>query len=447
MRPLLLRLHFYAGIFIAPFLMLAAATGGLYAMSWQLEAAIYSDVLTVDSVGEEPLLLSQQTEIAQSAFPEGVVDAVRVGDEAHDATWVLFDYPESEESQRHAVFVDPYSGEIRGELAAYGDSAALPVRAWISQLHKDLHLGDAGRLYSELAASWLWVIALGGAALWLTRLRSRRRPSAVRRSAAAVRRKTMARHGALGLTLLVALLFLSATGLTWSKHAGANVADMRAEFGWTAPVVAGGESHDHSSHDEPAHAVHPDPPGADVSGFDLAAHVAAEHGYTAPLQIQPSATLDDVYLISAHGDELAVDVRSATVIDELRFADHPLMAKLATWGVQGHMGSLFGLANQLLLAATAVGVTVLTAWGYRMWWLRRPGRREFGRAYPRGHWRSVPLTILFPAAALVVVIGVFLPLLGLSLLGFLAADAVIGARARRLASRGNVAADPGPEIG
>jgi hypothetical protein len=27
-------------------------------------------------------------------------------------------------------------------------------------------LGDIGRLYSELAASWMWVAALGGIALW-----------------------------------------------------------------------------------------------------------------------------------------------------------------------------------------------------------------------------------------------------------------------------------------
>jgi hypothetical protein len=31
LRPLILRLHFYAGVLIAPFLLLAAATGFLYA--------------------------------------------------------------------------------------------------------------------------------------------------------------------------------------------------------------------------------------------------------------------------------------------------------------------------------------------------------------------------------------------------------------------------------
>lgn len=66
-----------------------------------------------------------------------------------------------EESVRSSVFVDPYTGEVLGTLEVYGNSGALPVRTWISMLHRHLHLGEVGRLYSELAASWLWVVASG----------------------------------------------------------------------------------------------------------------------------------------------------------------------------------------------------------------------------------------------------------------------------------------------
>ena len=38
-----------------------------------------------------------------------------------------------------------------------------PVRTWVDHLHRNLHLGEVGRLYSELAASWLGVVALAGA--------------------------------------------------------------------------------------------------------------------------------------------------------------------------------------------------------------------------------------------------------------------------------------------
>ena len=42
LRPLVLRLHFYAGVLVAPFLLVAAATGFLYAASFQAEKILYS---------------------------------------------------------------------------------------------------------------------------------------------------------------------------------------------------------------------------------------------------------------------------------------------------------------------------------------------------------------------------------------------------------------------
>ena len=47
--PLLLRLHFYAGVIVAPFLLVAALTGLVYAFTPQIERAYYGDILVVDS--------------------------------------------------------------------------------------------------------------------------------------------------------------------------------------------------------------------------------------------------------------------------------------------------------------------------------------------------------------------------------------------------------------
>ncbi|MBL0888735.1 PepSY domain-containing protein [Myceligenerans sp. I2] len=68
--------------------------------------------------------------------------------------------------EARAVFVDPGTGEVRGDLTVYGTSGALPLRTWVDQLHRNLHLGDPGRLYSELAASWLGIVALAGLGLF-----------------------------------------------------------------------------------------------------------------------------------------------------------------------------------------------------------------------------------------------------------------------------------------
>lgn len=49
---LLVRLHFYAGVLVAPFLLVAAVTGLLYTVTPQLDAFVYHDELTVADRGD-----------------------------------------------------------------------------------------------------------------------------------------------------------------------------------------------------------------------------------------------------------------------------------------------------------------------------------------------------------------------------------------------------------
>src|SRR5690606_6506666 len=67
-------------------------------------------------------------------------------------------------------------------------------------------------------------------------------------------------------------------------------------------------------------------------------------------------------------DAVAIDPRDLSVVDRTRFDDFPLAAKLTRWGIDAHMGALFGVANQLVLIAFAVCLIVMIVWGYLMWW-------------------------------------------------------------------------------
>ncbi|TMR20264.1 PepSY domain-containing protein, partial [Nonomuraea turkmeniaca] len=430
LQLLVLRLHFYAGILIAPFLLVAASTGLLYAASFQIEQVVYQHELTTPA-GQTRLALSQQVAAARAAQPQGSVTAVRPAAEPGQTTRVLLNRPGLAESTQLAVFVDPHTGQVRGTLESYGSSGALPVRAWISMLHRHLHLGEPGRIYSELAASWLWVVALGGLVLWITRRRRSRRHLLVPDRTARGAHRTLSWHGSVGLWAVLGLLFLSATGLTWSKYAGANVDELRATFDWTTPSisVSGG---DHGGHASPTghHGA-----ATDV-GVDRVAQVAAGKRLSGPLEITWPAEPGEPYLVKeidktapTRLDQVAVDAASGQVSAELRFADYPLAAKLARWGIDGHMGLLFGLANQILLVLLAVGLISLIVLGYRMWWRRRP-TRGFGKPYARGGWRNVPWAVLVPLGLLAVAVGVFLPLMGISLAAFLLIDVLLGLRSR-----------------
>ncbi|WP_119731006.1 PepSY-associated TM helix domain-containing protein [Thermomonospora amylolytica] len=436
LRPLVLRLHFYAGILIAPFLLVAALTGLLYATSFQVEKVVYRHELTVPARAAQ-VPLAQQVAAARAEHPEGTVTAVRPSAGPGQTTRVLLNVPGLAESTQLAVFVDPHTGRVRGTLESYGGSGALPVRAWISSLHRNLHLGETGRLYSELAASWLWVVALGGLLLWLGRRRSDRR---LRRLLAPERgtrglRRLVSWHGAIGLWAVAGLLFLSATGLTWSKYAGENVDELRTALGWSTPAISA-SSGDHGSH---AHGAGASASTARDVGVDQVLRAASAKGLSGPLEVVWPGE-DGTYVVKEIDkqwpqrlDQVAVDPATGHVVAELRFADYPLAAKLTRWGIDGHMGLLFGLVNQLLLAALAAGVITLIVLGYRMWWRRRP-TRGFARPYQRGAWRQVHWAVLVPLAAIALGVGYFLPLMGISLAAFLLIDALLGLRSRKAAA-------------
>ena len=236
LRPLVLRLHFYAGVFIAPFLLVAAVTGLLYAGSFQAEKFVYADELRVP-VGKAELPISQQVAAARKAHPEGTISAVRPSPEAGATTRVLLTGVAGvAEGHTLAVFVDPYTGKVRGALESYGSTGALPLRTWIDELHRDLHLGETGRLYSELAASWLWVISGGGLLLWFGRRRTLRKLRGTRTGPGG-RRRTLGLHGTVGAWAAAGLFFLSATGLTWSTYAGASIEDLRTALSQTTPSI------------------------------------------------------------------------------------------------------------------------------------------------------------------------------------------------------------------
>jgi uncharacterized iron-regulated membrane protein len=434
LRPLVLRLHFYAGVLVAPFLLVAATTGLLYAGSFQAERILYADELRVP-VGEAVLPISQQVAAARKVHPEGTVSAVRPSPEAGATTRVLLSgVPGVDKDHTLAVFVDPYTAAVRGALEQYGSTGALPLRTWIDELHANLHLGENGRLYSELAASWLWVITGGGLVLWF----SRRRTQRTLRGATG-RRRTLTLHGTAGVWAAAGLFFLSATGLTWSTYAGASIDDLRTSLrqatpSLTATATPTGADAEHGSGGESSSTA------AGV-GVDAVLRTARSQDQSDPVEIVPPADSGSAYVVKQvqrswpeKQDSVAVDPTTGKVTATLRFADYPVLAKLTRWGIDAHTGNLFGVVNQIALAALALALISLILWGYRMWWQR--GRSfAFGRPIPRGAWSQVPPHVLVPLAAAIAVLGWFVPLLGLPLAAFLTVDIALGEIAYRRGKR------------
>ncbi|MEU6706147.1 PepSY-associated TM helix domain-containing protein [Streptomyces wuyuanensis] len=450
--PLLTRLHFYAGILVAPFLLVAALTGLAYTAVPQLDQLVYSQELRVEKVGGTAKPLTEQIAAAREAHPEGSIATVVPPEAADHTTKVVLSVPElAEQDKQRTVYVDPYTGEVRGSLTTWFGST--PLATWLDDLHRNLHLGETGRLYSELAASWLWVLVLGGLLLWLGRRRTyaggaKRNTLLPERGARGVRR-SRSLHAVTGVWISAGLLVLSATGLTWSAYAGERFTQLRTSLSAYAPeldtTLSGAEDSSGSDHSAGHGAAGG---GAEGSGLpeglsvDRILEKARAAGLDGPVELSVPADEKSTWTVAqtdglwpVRMDQAAVDPHSGEITSRVDWADHPMLAKLSSLGVRAHMGTLFGLANQIVLAVIALGLSVGIVLGYRMWWQRRPtrgGRRALvGRAPARGTWRHLPWPALAVAAPLVVAVGWAFPLLGWSLLAFLVLDGVLALLHRR----------------
>lgn len=430
LRPLLLRLHFYAGVLVAPFVVVACVTGLAYLFSPQLSDALYAEQLVVAPSGT-PRPLDDQVAAALAAHPEGALSSVVVAAEPDRATQVVLTVPELTDDRQLTVYVDPYTGDVTGALVTWFGGP--PAQTLLDDLHTGRILGETGRLYSELAASWLPVLVLGGLALWVGRRRRRRAalvvpPVGLRPG----RSRILGWHGVTGLWLAAALVFIGITGMTWSTHAGERFTALVTALDGRTPQLAA----------DPG----PVPAGAVQVGPGAALAAGRDAGLVAPITVTVPEGPGAPYTVAetsgswpVQRDKVAVDPYTATVVETIRWADFPVTAKLTTIGILGHMGTLFGLPNQLALLAMGLGLLSVVFWGYRMWWQRRPTRgtgRRLTEAAPRGTLRALPLPALY---AVVLVAAVFCwaaPVFGVSLLAFLAFDVLRGVLARRRAVTG-----------
>ena len=436
----LLRLHFYAGILVGPFILVAALSGALYAATPQLEQAIYAHELHAPE-SATTLPLADQIEAARAVVgDDGALVAVRPAPENGDTTRVMFTGDGLGESETRAIFVDPATAEVRGDLTAYGTSGALPLRTWIDQFHRNLHLGDIGRLYSELAASWLGVVVLAGAAMWVIRIRTVRAKKDLLRPNNKVTgyRRLFSWHASTGIWLLIGALFLSATGITWSQYAGQNVSDLRAAVNLGTPSISTdlGESAAAPADEHAGHGT-ATAPTVDLAPatFDAVLAVAQTVNVnTGLVEIRPPAAAGQAWVVQeiqrsfpTEVDAVAVDGATLTVTDRVDFADFNLAAKLTRWGIDTHMGTMFGLANQLVLLATALGLAAMVSWGYLMWWKRRPSRAaaRMGTPAPAGALARAPWWGVLAVSAGALVVGLLFPLVGISLLVFIVIDALL----------------------
>ncbi|MGQ0467181.1 MAG: PepSY-associated TM helix domain-containing protein [Sporichthyaceae bacterium] len=441
LEPVLRRLHFLSGFLAAPIVVALSISGILFAWNPQIERAIHTDALT--AVSEGPARpLSEQVRAAQAAKPEWKVTAVTPAApgvfDGKETTAVAMIPPGavSPGGFGHAagavsVYVDPGSAQVLGEI----DEQERPSQ-WLRTLHSSFRLGENVAPLTELAASWLIVSLITGLYLRWPVMRRKLGAALVPKLRTPGWSRAQAFHTTLGLWLVIPLIALIVTGLTWTKFAGSRIDDLEASVSRPAPFastllpgqappppVAADPHAEHGGSAAPAAPSAPPFSQADIAGqIDTVAAGTAAAGVTGLVKFTPPKTIDKGWKADKADAtfpnrpvNLAVDGRDGTVLDRVEWDERPVFSKLSTMGVSFHQAQLFGLWTQVYMTILALGVIVLVVAGYRMWWLRRPPS-GFGFPPKAGPlWRTVPVPLLLLFAGLIYV----MPTLGISFLIYL----------------------------
>ena len=152
------RWHFYAGLFVLPFILILSLSGSIYLFKPQIdrwEERNYRGLSLEGAVSAD-----RQIEAVQTAYPQGSFHHYRMPEHAGDAAMIQLGLPGGALTD---VFVSP-QGQVLGTL-----DPTERIPNVIATFHGSLLLGDWGDRLVELAASWTIVMILSGLYLWWPR--------------------------------------------------------------------------------------------------------------------------------------------------------------------------------------------------------------------------------------------------------------------------------------
>jgi uncharacterized iron-regulated membrane protein len=229
------RWHFYAALFVMPFLVVLAVTGTIYCFQPQIESLLYKDRLTVQPAGTPRLADDALLARARQALPAGSrATTASIDTSPERSAEFVFALPNGE---KESIYLNPYTGAVLGTLGV--DDRFMQVDRMI---HRKLLLGKTGELIMELAACWTLVMVGTGIALWWPRAGATVRGSLWPRFSLRGRPFWKSLHTVMGIWLALGALAFILTGLPWSGSWGKQFKSLATQVNLGSPPGAWGGS-------------------------------------------------------------------------------------------------------------------------------------------------------------------------------------------------------------
>lgn len=459
------RWHFYAGLFVMPFLVILAITGTLYCFQPQIEPLLYPHRLVVEPRATPKLDPDALLARARTAMPAGATPvSVQVSSAPDRSAEYVF---RLRDGSRESVYVNPYDGSVLGTLSV--ERRFMQVDR---MLHRKLLLGETGELLMELAACWTFVMIGTGIALWWPR--GAARVGRALRPDLSLRGRPLWKsiHATAGIWLAAGTVAFILTGLPWSGSWGKNFKALAATVNLGAPEGAWGGAPVRSTRPgvaaDPAHAQaaaasgHHHESGDSMPGMvmddlplpqtpwavgnvpvphspsaptpaplplaraiEIVAGLGVTSGYTLALPSGADGVFTASYFPADPKAErtIYIDQYSGAVLKDIRYDDYGAVSQAVSYGTSLHMGRYFGLANQIVCAVLSLGLAAMAVTGAVMWWKRRPAGKLGAPSRERG---TPPMRGWIAG---LVLLGIVFPLMGMTIVAVWLIDRLLFGRA------------------
>lgn len=435
------RWHFYAGLYVIPFLLMLAVTG-LTILWFTTISPEYGDRISIP-VGERTLAITDQSKAALIDYPAGTIGKY-VAPIAAD-TPALFQV--NLEGGNRMIALDPYTGKIvqdRAQDGTWNDFA--------TNIHGELLIGGNGGfgdLLIEIAASLGILMLVTGLYLWWPRNRQGWAEVLVPNLAARGRAFWKSVHSVTGFWISLVLVFFLISGLAWTGIWGGKFVQAWSTFPaekWDN-VPLSDKTHasmNHGATKEVPWALEQTPmpesgTKAGVTGLPEGSPVTLESivalgraiGFEGRFQVAAPSGDTGVWTLSQ--DSMSYDSPSPTadrtvhvdqytgrILADIGYDLYSLPGKAMAVGIALHEGQM-GWWNIALNALFCLSIMLICVSGVVMWWMRRPtGSFRLG---------APPVPDVVPMAKGVVLIAVVLcmafPVLGATIVAVLALDFLV----------------------
>ncbi|WP_208588883.1 PepSY-associated TM helix domain-containing protein [Gracilibacillus suaedae] len=411
------RWHFYAGILIAPFLIILAISGGIYLFKPQIEAFLYQNYYEVE-VRDEKTAPEQQINAVQDEYPDATVTRYRPGETDDRSAEVRVNL----DGESYTIFVDPYTNDMIGQL---NDKNRFIDR--VEEFHGELMLGTFGDRIVELAACWTLILVITGLFIWFPRGKRKLFGTILPRLNKKKRIFFRDMHAVTGFWLSLAIIFLVLTGLLWSGFWGTKVQTLATNLGiGYPPSIWVGDTPESTVQtkdiaDVPWSAqTMPVPESDQQQGFiplsmNEVVRIADEENIYPTYEVIYPSSPEGVYTLSVFPpkaqDEatMHIDQYTGAILADYRYDHYQPLGKLMAWGITVHKGLEYGLANQIGGLIVCIGIITIVFSGIIMWWKRKPDKHLGAPVAPsvRTSRRLIILLIVF---------GLLFPLVGISII-------------------------------